>query len=187
MRELRRAAEYFDELAQASRDAFDKLEQNPDDRAASTALGKAALPKLLKCLTTDDPEVKIAVALAVRRLGKDAASAGPALVKLLADPNERVQGAAATALSKVPCDAAKAVPLLVPVLGSRDSNARYNAMGALRKLGPKSVALGIEAIVPVREEFEIALPPLEGGRVLRIHCHLHQAHRSASLVVLPGR
>ncbi len=47
--------------------------------------------------------------------------------------------------------------------------------------------LDIEVIVPVREEFEIALPPLEGGRVHRIHCHLHAAHRSASLVVLPAR
>ena len=43
----------------------------------------------------------------------------------------------------------------------------------------------VEAIVPVREEFEVALPPLEGGHVHRIHCHLHAAHRSASLVVLP--
>jgi heme/copper-type cytochrome/quinol oxidase subunit 2 len=47
--------------------------------------------------------------------------------------------------------------------------------------------LGVEAIVPPGVEYEIALPKLEGGAVMRIHCHMHPAHRSATLVVLPGR
>jgi hypothetical protein len=47
--------------------------------------------------------------------------------------------------------------------------------------------LGIELVLPADEEFEIALPPLVAGQIYRIHCQLHPPHRSASLVVLPGR
>lgn len=48
-------------------------------------------------------------------------------------------------------------------------------------------ALGIEAVLPSREEFEVKLPALEGGEIHEIHCHLHPAHRGATLVVLPAR
>ncbi len=48
-------------------------------------------------------------------------------------------------------------------------------------------ALGIEEVIPPGEEVLIELPPLEGGQVLRIHCHMHPPHRSATLVVLPSR
>jgi heme/copper-type cytochrome/quinol oxidase subunit 2 len=44
--------------------------------------------------------------------------------------------------------------------------------------------LGIEVVLPVGEEFELKLPPLEGGRIHRIHCQLHAPHRNATLVVL---
>ena len=47
--------------------------------------------------------------------------------------------------------------------------------------------LGIQLVLPADEEFAIALPELEAGRIYRIHCHLHPPHRSASLVVLPSR
>lgn len=47
--------------------------------------------------------------------------------------------------------------------------------------------LGIEVVLPAGEEFEVALPELEAGRIYRIHCQLHPPHRSASLVVLPSR
>ena len=47
--------------------------------------------------------------------------------------------------------------------------------------------IGVEAIVPVQEEFTIELPALEGGHVYRVNCQLHPAHRSATLVVLPGK
>lgn len=48
-------------------------------------------------------------------------------------------------------------------------------------------ALGIRTVLPAGEEFEIALPALEAGRIYRIHCQLHPPHRSASLVVLPSQ
>jgi cupredoxin-like protein len=48
-------------------------------------------------------------------------------------------------------------------------------------------ALGIETVLPPGEEVRIDLPPLRGGQVLRIHCHMHPPHRSATLVVLPSK
>jgi hypothetical protein len=48
-------------------------------------------------------------------------------------------------------------------------------------------ALGIETVLPPGEEVVIALPELHGGQVLRIHCHMHPPHRTATLVVLPSK
>ncbi len=48
-------------------------------------------------------------------------------------------------------------------------------------------ALGISEVLPAQAEHEIALPPLDGHQVLGIACHLHTAHRTATLVVLPAR
>ncbi len=45
-------------------------------------------------------------------------------------------------------------------------------------------ALGVEAVLPSREEFAIELPALEPG-VYAIRCHLHPPHRSATLLVVP--
>ena len=48
-------------------------------------------------------------------------------------------------------------------------------------------ALNISEILPAQSEHEIELPPLEGHQVLKVTCHLHSAHRTATLVVLPGK
>jgi hypothetical protein len=47
-------------------------------------------------------------------------------------------------------------------------------------------ALGIELVLQPGQETQLPLPPLQGGQVLRIHCQMHPAHRTATLVVLPG-
>ena len=47
--------------------------------------------------------------------------------------------------------------------------------------------IGVEAVLPSKVEHEVKLPALEGGHVYRIHCQLHPPHRSATLVVLPGK
>jgi hypothetical protein len=46
--------------------------------------------------------------------------------------------------------------------------------------------LGIKEVIPVQKETKIHLPKLEPNQVLKIYCHLHPPHRSATLVVLPG-
>jgi len=47
-------------------------------------------------------------------------------------------------------------------------------------------ALGIEVVLPPGQETRIELPKLEARQVLQIGCHMHPAHRTATLVVLPG-
>jgi heme/copper-type cytochrome/quinol oxidase subunit 2 len=46
--------------------------------------------------------------------------------------------------------------------------------------------LDVETVLPPQEEHELELPALEGGHVYQIHCQLHPAHRTATLVVLPA-
>jgi heme/copper-type cytochrome/quinol oxidase subunit 2 len=47
--------------------------------------------------------------------------------------------------------------------------------------------LGVEAVLPAGAEFELTLPASEGGRIYGIRCHLHPAHRTATLVVVPAK
>lgn len=46
--------------------------------------------------------------------------------------------------------------------------------------------LGIEVVLTQGQETEVKLSGLEGGKVHHIHCHLHPAHRTGTLLVLPG-
>ena|SRR2546427_5687688 len=48
-------------------------------------------------------------------------------------------------------------------------------------------ALKVAEVLPPQAEHEIDLPALEPHQVLQINCHLHAAHRTATLVVLPAR
>jgi heme/copper-type cytochrome/quinol oxidase subunit 2 len=46
--------------------------------------------------------------------------------------------------------------------------------------------IGLETVLSPQQESRIQLPALEGGHVYRVNCQLHPAHRTATLVVLPG-
>ncbi len=48
-------------------------------------------------------------------------------------------------------------------------------------------ALNVSEVLPAQQEHEIELPALEPKQVLQITCHLHSAHRTATLVVLPAQ
>jgi heme/copper-type cytochrome/quinol oxidase subunit 2 len=48
-------------------------------------------------------------------------------------------------------------------------------------------ALNIAQVVQPKTEQEIDLPAMEGHQILQIKCHLHEKHRTATLVVLPAR
>jgi hypothetical protein len=45
-------------------------------------------------------------------------------------------------------------------------------------------SLGIEAVLPEQRETAVLLPALEGDAIHGIVCQLHEAHRTATLVVL---
>ncbi len=47
--------------------------------------------------------------------------------------------------------------------------------------------LSIEVVLYPGEETRVELPALEGSEVYTINCQLHPPHRTATLVVLPGR
>jgi heme/copper-type cytochrome/quinol oxidase subunit 2 len=47
-------------------------------------------------------------------------------------------------------------------------------------------SLGVETVLPSKEEFVVELPKLEPG-VYALQCHLHPPHRGATLLVLPKR
>jgi len=47
-------------------------------------------------------------------------------------------------------------------------------------------SLGIEDVLPPGQEHEVKLGRLAAGKIHRIDCQLHAAHRGATLVVLPG-
>jgi heme/copper-type cytochrome/quinol oxidase subunit 2 len=48
------------------------------------------------------------------------------------------------------------------------------------------VGAGIQEILPPKREHKITLPALDGGNVYGVRCHLHPAHRTGMLVVLPA-
>ena len=48
-------------------------------------------------------------------------------------------------------------------------------------------ALKVAEIIPAKAEHEIELPALEDHQILQIKCHLHEKHRTATLVVLPAK
>ena len=48
-------------------------------------------------------------------------------------------------------------------------------------------ALKVAEVIPAKAEHEIELPALEDHQLLQIKCHLHEKHRTATLVVLPAK
>jgi heme/copper-type cytochrome/quinol oxidase subunit 2 len=46
--------------------------------------------------------------------------------------------------------------------------------------------LGIAEVLPVQQEHVVKLPALEGGKIYRMQCQLHEPHRGGTLVVLPA-
>jgi hypothetical protein len=48
-------------------------------------------------------------------------------------------------------------------------------------------ALKVAEVIQPKSEQEIELPALEGHQVLQIKCHLHEKHRTGTLVVLPAK
>ena len=48
-------------------------------------------------------------------------------------------------------------------------------------------ALNVAVVLPAKAEQEIELPVLEDHQILHIKCHLHEKHRTATLVVLPAK
>src|SRR5205085_1075115 len=91
---------------------------------AAVALGdlglaaREAVPALLEALGNDDGDVRLAVTVALRRIGPGAAAASP-LAALLKDPDVSVRVEAARALAAIGPKAKGAVPALLTTLHGR--------------------------------------------------------------------
>jgi hypothetical protein len=76
------------------------------------------------------------------------------------------------------------VPSTVAVVSGRPSVLSvYN--GTKAPHGFAIDAAGIQVLLQPGQETRIELPALEGRALHRIYCHLHGAHRPATLLVLP--
>ena len=72
---------------------------------------------------------------------------------------------------------------VVVVAGSGHTLSIFNATD--QPHGFAIAGLAIETVLEPQQETEVPLPKLKRGRVYRIHCQLHAAHRGGTLVVLP--
>jgi hypothetical protein len=99
--------------------------------------GLIALPVLAEVLGGDpDPDIRRCAALAVGRLGREAASAVPALTRALADPAAGVRACAALALAVMGEAATAARAELTAALRDPVEEVRANAAAALERLEP---------------------------------------------------
>ena len=78
------------------------------------------MPALAASLKDTDTDVRGAAALALGRIGKDAAGGAEALAVALKDKDRDVRGAAALALSRIGKEARSAVPALRELLKDND-------------------------------------------------------------------
>jgi HEAT repeat protein len=111
---------------------------------ATVALGTAgpkakdAVPDLLQCIGSAEPEMRMEAALTLGNIGPDAKSAIPALTKALTDKEYSVRYAAAYALAGV--GAKDASPELRKQADSKDPFLKITIAWALAKLNPDDQA-----------------------------------------------
>jgi HEAT repeat protein len=96
--------------------------------------GRHAAADLASYLQVDQPETRRRAALALSRLGPDAAATVPALCEALKDESLLVRFWAAKALGNIGPDARQATASLVQLLDDADPNVRWEATNAIAKI-----------------------------------------------------
>jgi heme/copper-type cytochrome/quinol oxidase subunit 2 len=74
---------------------------------------------------------------------------------------------------------------LVVVAGEKTQLSIFNTTEVPH--GFRIPAADIELVLQPGVEIPVEVPAMEGGKIHRINCHLHPAHRTATLVVLPAK
>jgi HEAT repeat protein len=105
---------------------------------ALAAIGKSALPVLLKALRHKNGDVRIGAAVALGEMDPPAIAAVPDLVKALEDQAVLVRRDAADSIGKMGRAAAAAVPALVKALADREADVRAAAAASLGEMGDKA-------------------------------------------------
>ncbi len=111
---------------------METTECNATTSTALGAIGKPAVPHLMRALSSAHPESRKWAADALGKLAEHAGAAVPGVVKLLEDPDEDVRGAAVFALRDFgPQAHPAATPKLLEMLGSDDEVIRADVVDAL--------------------------------------------------------
>jgi HEAT repeat protein len=113
-----------------------------------------ALIPLLEDLSAENPEARIAAAMAIRELGATAELAVPLLVKALEDALVPMRRSAAGALGGIGPGAAAAVPALTTALGDPHRFVRSWSAMALVEIGPASLPAANALIALMRTDVE---------------------------------
>ncbi|MHC4916274.1 MAG: HEAT repeat domain-containing protein, partial [Planctomycetota bacterium] len=107
---------------------------------ALAGIGKPAVPRLTEVLDGGSEAARRGAAMALGRMGTDAAEAVPALVKALGSRDPVVRGEVALAISKTGPGAGGAASALAGLLKDGDYGVRANAARALGDCGPAAAS-----------------------------------------------
>ncbi|GAB1540934.1 hypothetical protein NUACC21_36030 [Scytonema sp. NUACC21] len=122
--------------------------KNPQEQAGAiddlVTVGKPAVPALIQALQDSDPQVRGSAAIALGKIGPDAAQAAPAILRMIDDKDPTVRFHAVQAINKIGKQAY--VPHLIAGLDSAKSWERYNAAHGLRAMG-KDAAPAVPTLI----------------------------------------
>jgi hypothetical protein len=149
------------------------------------ARGDAAVPVLVGMLGAGDPDTLALALRALTDMGPRAQAALPALMDSIRTPPRALQEnylwesyrALYDAVSAIGAGAGPAIPLLIAKL--RDPGHRYDAVGALGKLGKYDAGRVVPALVSILESPEARHTPLETGNVLGALADIGKGARAA--------
>ncbi len=116
---------------------------------AAAALGKVcrnAAPEVLKALSSEDPNVRLAATQVLGMVGPGAGSAAPALVKQLQDADTRVRVIACQSLASVAPKDEKTATALVAALTDKVWRTRWSAAHSLCQLDPAAAKVARGAL-----------------------------------------
>ncbi|MBY0233215.1 MAG: HEAT repeat domain-containing protein [Gemmataceae bacterium] len=100
----------------------------------SSRIDLPPLPDLVKALSDDDPEIRLAATISLSQLGKEAAEAVPQLTLRLKDGSANVRLAAADALGRIGAGTSAAKAALDSVRDDPDEDVREAVRLSLRRL-----------------------------------------------------
>ncbi len=113
---------------------------------ALRAMGKEAVPFLMKVLLNDNEVLRCFAAGALGLIGPDAKEAVPTLTVLMQDSRPRVRKAAVSALGLIGSEAQTAIPTLIAGLGDPEWEVRDGSVRTLRLIGEPAISALVKAL-----------------------------------------
>lgn len=135
------------------------------------SFGEAAVDPLIVALEDENPQVRIAAAIALDKIGPPALKASPVLEKMLRSDDDRTNILACGIIRGIGPDAAWLTELVIPLLDHENFHVQYWACRALGSIGhntgvqaaAKLVELLDTGVASVRRNAALALGNIAGG------------------------